>query len=484
MKPNKQLQDNLRRWFGFETFRPGQEEVIKALLNHQDTLALLPTGTGKTLLYQYFGKMTSGIILIVSPLISLMQDQVDRMKYLGEKKAVAITSNLSWHNREMVLNALSHYHYVYVSPEMLSHQKILSKLKKINISLMVIDEAHCINQWGPDFRPDYLNLKEIIKVLEHPLMLLLTATASSDMVLTIQNRLGLKQCKLVKQSVNRSNIMLSVNHVNNDYDKNNRLLKLVIKLSKPGIIYFSSKRIADEVCEWLKQKTFLSIEVYHADLDAETRYKVQHQFINDQIDIICATSAFGMGIDKSNVRFIIHYHMPSNMESYVQEMGRAGRDGLPSISVVLYRSGDENLQRQLIDATIPNDNWVTYYYQHPNLLRALDSDNGGRVLQYYLDHDYSLDDVLYILHQRKKEQLNALRVMKKYIMLSGCRRAYLLNHFNERYNHHDEFCCDGNDTILNLSASNLLSNDQSTKNKRDIIQWQDVIKQLFKDDLN
>lgn len=479
MQQDNKLQNNLKSWFGFDTFRPGQEEVIQALLNNQDTLAVLPTGTGKTLLYQYFGKITSSVVLIVSPLISLMQDQVDRMKYLGEKKVVAITSNLSWRNRKIVLNSLHKYHYVYISPEMLSHQIILEKLQKINIGLMVVDEAHCINQWGPDFRPDYLNLKRIIQLLNHPLMLLLTATASNNMIKAIQSRLGLKRCTLIHQSVNRSNIMLSVKHFVNDRDKNDCLLSLVLKLTKPGIIYFSSKRRANEICKWLKQKTSLSVEVYHADLDSETRYKIQHQFINDQIDVICATSAFGMGIDKSNIRFIIHYHIPGNMESYVQEMGRAGRDGKMSISVILYRNGDENLQRQLIEATIPGDSLITYYYNHFNLLKSFDNDNFIRVLQYYFNHNYSLDNILNVLHQRKSEQLKALKMMHNYITIGGCRRAYLLNYFNEYYNNHDDFCCDGDGTTLNLVDTNLLDNQQSQKKQNNMLRWQDVINHLF-----
>ncbi|MCT6859617.1 MAG: DEAD/DEAH box helicase, partial [Apilactobacillus sp.] len=210
MLSDEALKKHLKKWFGFNDFRSGQKEVIQSILDGKDTLGVLPTGTGKTLIYQYVGKMVDGMVIVVSPLISLMQDQVDRMRYLGEKQTVAITSNLSWVDRKRVIKNLNNYKYVYVSPEMLSNSDILDAFKQHKISLFVVDEAHCINQWGPDFRPEYLNLKDIIISLNHPTTLMLTATASNDVVLDIKEKIGLPNVETIKYSTNRPNIALAV----------------------------------------------------------------------------------------------------------------------------------------------------------------------------------------------------------------------------------------------------------------------------------
>lgn len=473
------LKRQLKQWFGFDDFRMGQEEVIKSILEGHDTLGVLPTGTGKTLIYQYVGKMVDGMVVVVSPLISLMQDQVDRMRYLGEKKTVAITSNLSWVDRRRVIKHLNKFKYVYVSPEMLSNTDVLESFQKNNISLFVVDEAHCINQWGPDFRPEYLNLKWIINVLNHPTTLMLTATASNDVISDIKEKIGLPNVDTIKYSTNRPNIALSVDTFTSNEDKNEQLLYLVNKLVKPGIIYFSSKKVANAVCEWIKEKTKLNVEVYHADLDADSRYRIQHQFINDKIDIICATSAFGMGIDKDNIRFVIHYHMPANLESYVQEMGRAGRDGKQSISYILYKEKDEILQYRFIEDTIPSEDMISFFYDHYEQMKDNDFDEKATLINYYLQKGFTKSEVINIFEGRRNELVTSLNQMLGYVKTKGCKREFLLRYFNENFSDHDENCCNGEDTQLQLEKMNLVQESRSLNSRTQNLKWRSIIQTLF-----
>ena len=479
MLSDEELRKHLKKWFGFDDFRSGQKEVIKSILSGQNTLGVLPTGTGKTLIYQYVGKMVDGMVIVVSPLISLMQDQVDRMRYLGEKQTVAITSNLSWPDRQRVIKHLNSYKYVYVSPEMLSNPDVLSAFKKHQISLFVVDEAHCINQWGPDFRPEYLNLKDIISSLGYPTTLMLTATASNDVVNDIKAKIGLPNIETIKYSTNRPNIALAVDTFTSNEDKNEHLLYLVNRLRKPGIIYFSSKKVANAVCEWLKEKTKLSVEVYHADLDADSRYRIQHQFISDKIDIICATSAFGMGIDKDNIRFVIHYHMPANLESYVQEMGRAGRDGKQSISIVLYKEKDEILQYRFIDDTIPSEDMISFFYDHYEQLKNNDLDEKADLINYYFQNGFTKTQVINMFEQRKNELITSLNRMLGFVKTNGCKRAFLLKYFNENFTNHGGNCCNGENTRLQLEEMDLVQESRSLNSQPQTLKWQSIIQTLF-----
>lgn len=473
------LKSNLKKWFGYAEFRSGQLDVIKALIQKEDTLAVLPTGTGKTLIYQYMGKLNEGTVIIVSPLISLMQDQVDRMRFLGEKRTIALNSSLNWYEKKKITKNLASYKYIYISPEMLSNDEILDNLKKINISLFVVDEAHCINQWGPDFRPEYLNLKKIISFLGSPLTLLLTATASNEVIDDIKNKIGIVNLNVIKYSANRPNIALDVEIIDDRNEKNERLLSLVNKVKKPGIIYFSSKKVANSVCRWLNDQTNLSVEAYHADIDNDSRYKIQHQFINDKIDVICATSAFGMGIDKDNIRFVIHYHMPSNLESYVQEMGRAGRDGEQSISYILYREKDEILQYRFIDEAIPTEDMIDFFYRNSKSLLKANLDEKGDLVRYYFEKGYELDETKSIFYNRRNELIASLNDMIEYVHSNGCYRQKLLNHFNEDFNNHDNQCCNGMQTELKLDHMNLISTNKDIKSGEKKEKWQNIIQSLF-----
>ncbi|MEN8700817.1 RecQ family ATP-dependent DNA helicase [Bacillus infantis] len=356
------LEEELNRYFGFSSFRKGQREAISSIMNGRHTLAMLPTGTGKSICYQLPGYLLEGTVLIVSPLLSLMQDQVEQMKMNGEKRVVALNSFLSFEEKRWAFDSLQTFKYIFISPEMLTAASVLNMIKKLRIALFVVDEAHCISQWGYDFRPDYLRLGDIRKQLGNPLTLALTATATPETVRDIISRLEVENCEQVISSVDRPNISLTVEKHSGYQAKASRLRELVQRFSGPGIIYFSSKKMAEQAALSLKEKGSKKVMAYHGGMDQESRILIQQQFVNGQIDIVCATSAFGMGINKSDIRFVVHFHMPLQLESYLQEIGRAGRDGKASAAVLLWAPGDEQLPLQLAEAELPSEHQVDYVF--------------------------------------------------------------------------------------------------------------------------
>lgn len=350
----------LRKHFHYESFRDGQEEVISSVVSGLNTLAMLPTGTGKSLCYQMPGYLLDGHILVVSPLLSLMQDQVEQMKMKGEKRVIALNSFLTPNQRKKVLTNINYYKFLFISPEMLRFEPVMNILVQQKISLFVIDEAHCISQWGYDFRPDYLKLGEIRLRLGNPVTLALTATATAEVRKDIIKSLDLDQCQEIIYSVDRPNISISIERVSDQLEKLDRVRQLVMQLKGPGIIYFSSKRLAEEVASQLQKNRDINVMAYHGGMEQEQRILIQQQFLHGQLDVICATSAFGMGVNKDNIRFVIHYHMPLQLESYLQEIGRAGRDGKNSVAILLYQEGDEALAFHLAQSEIPAVEQIDY----------------------------------------------------------------------------------------------------------------------------
>ena len=351
------LRDYLYTYFKYKTFQIGQEEIITDILNGNDVLGVLPTGSGKSLCYQLPAKLLSGLTIVVSPLISLMVDQVRRVRAFYYKEVVALHSFQNWKERRRILNQLHLYKLVYVSPELLQQENFLNRLQQIRVGLFVIDEAHCISQWGYDFRPDYLRLNNVISKLNHPTILALTGTATPEVQKDIMDRLDRPRMKRHIYPMDRENITLVVQHVDGgEEDKQNMLLSLVSTHHQPTIIYFSSRKITEHIAFELSYRLpDKRIAFYHGGMENIDRLKIQQQFMNDQIDIICCTSAFGMGIDKKNIRLVIHYHMPPELESFIQEIGRAGRDGEESVSVLLYRKGDEQVPLQIIEHELPTE---------------------------------------------------------------------------------------------------------------------------------
>ena len=330
----------LKTVFGYDTFRPLQKDIITNVLKGRDTLAVMPTGGGKSLCYQLPALILEGITVVVSPLISLMQDQVASLETAGIHSAF-LNSSLSWEDYCKATDEIKagKVKIIYVSPEGLATSKIRELLSgpELKISCITIDEAHCVSQWGHDFRPDYLEIKSIRNLFPKAVMLALTATATEHVRQDICQNLGMKKPSVFISSFNRENIYLEV------LPKRNALEMVISCIKKhageSGIIYCNSRKQVDELAEKLDKKGY-SILPYHAGLSDEVRAKNQELFIKDEVQIIAATIAFGMGINKTNVRYVINYDLPKSIEEYYQEIGRAGRDGLPSSALLLYSPGD------------------------------------------------------------------------------------------------------------------------------------------------
>ena len=338
----------LKRYFGYDSFRPGQEEIVSALLAGRDALAIMPTGAGKSLCYQVPALLLPGLTLVISPLISLMQDQVKGLNAAGIHAAF-INSSLTETQiaRALDLAAEGSYKLVYVAPERLESPVFRSFSAGADISMVTVDEAHCISQWGQDFRPSYLKILDFIDSLpRRPIVSAFTATATREVKDDIVCTLRLHDPKVLVTGFDRPNLYFQV-------ERTRRKDDFVIQYlrdhpGESGIIYCATRKNVDKLQELLTEYGFAATK-YHAGLSAEARRKNQNDFIYDTAPVIVATNAFGMGIDKSNVRFVLHYNMPQSMENYYQEAGRAGRDGLPSQCVLLFSAQDVIINKFLLD---------------------------------------------------------------------------------------------------------------------------------------
>ncbi|KZD33474.1 ATP-dependent DNA helicase RecQ [Bacillus cereus] len=341
-------QELLASYFGYSSFRRGQDETIKNVLDGKDTVCIMPTGGGKSICYQIPALVFEGTTLVISPLISLMKDQVDTLVQNGIS-ATYINSSISITeaNQRIQLAKQGHYKLLYVAPERLDSMEFVDQLIDMKIPMIAIDEAHCISQWGHDFRPSYLHIHRILDYLpEKPLVLALTATATPQVREDICNTLGINQENTIMTTFERENLSFSVIK---GQDRNAYLADYIRQNQKEsGIIYAATRKVVDQLYEDLG-KAGVSVSKYHAGMSDHDRNEQQELFLRDEISVMVATSAFGMGIDKSNIRYVIHYQLPKNMESYYQEAGRAGRDGLDSECILLYSSQDVQVQRFLID---------------------------------------------------------------------------------------------------------------------------------------
>ncbi|MED0984572.1 DNA helicase RecQ [Bacillus paramycoides] len=341
-------QELLASYFGYSSFRRGQDETIKNVLDGKDTVCIMPTGGGKSICYQIPALVFEGTTLVISPLISLMKDQVDTLIQNGIS-ATYINSSISIAeaNQRIQLAKQGHYKLLYVAPERLDSMEFVDQLIDMKIPMIAIDEAHCISQWGHDFRPSYLHIHRILDYLpEKPLVLALTATATPQVRDDICSTLEINQENTIMTTFERENLSFSVIK---GQDRNAYLADYIRQNQKEsGIIYAATRKVVDQLYEDLG-KAGVSVSKYHAGMSDHDRNEQQELFLRDEVSVMVATSAFGMGIDKSNIRYVIHYQLPKNMESYYQEAGRAGRDGLDSECILLYSSQDVQVQRFLID---------------------------------------------------------------------------------------------------------------------------------------
>ena len=385
----------LKQYFGYDLFRKGQEEIVEALLLGQDTLAIMPTGAGKSICYQVPALMFPGITIVISPLISLMQDQVKALNEAGVHAAYINSSLTEGQIRKaLAFASMGRYKIIYVAPERLLSMGFLSFARNAEISMVTVDEAHCISQWGQDFRPSYVKIVEFVERLpKRPVLSAFTATATAEVKEDILCILKLTSPYVQVTGFDRENLFYQVE---TGKKKKNYILEYVSSHSnESGIIYCSTRKNVDEVYELLlKQEA--AVTKYHAGMDTELRKRCQEDFIYDRTPVIVATNAFGMGIDKSNVRYVIHYNMPQSMENYYQEAGRAGRDGEASQCILLFSPQDVRINRFLLE-----------------------------------QKDFSeipQEDVELI----KERDIRRLQAMEGYCRTTGCLRNYILGYFGEK----------------------------------------------------
>lgn len=387
--------ETLKTYFGYDTFREGQEKIVEAILTNRAVLAIMPTGAGKSICYQIPALILPGITLVISPLISLMQDQVKALNDAGIHAAF-INSSLTENqiSKALYLAASGRYKIIYVAPERLENYEFLEFARNVEISMVTVDEAHCISQWGQDFRPSYLKIVEFIKNLpKRPIVSAFTATATEEVKNDILCTLSLEDPEVVITGFDRKNLYYSVENIRR---KDEFIMEYIEKHpTESGIIYCATRKNVDNLFELLFKRG-VPVTRYHAGLTNETRKKNQDDFIYDRTPVIIATNAFGMGIDKSNVRYVIHYNMPQSMENYYQEAGRAGRDGENSQCILLFSLQDVMIDRMLLDNKDFSD----------------------------VDEE---DE--YLIRQR---DIRRLQTMEGYCKTTGCLRNYILEYFGEK----------------------------------------------------
>jgi len=353
---------SLQKHFGFHDFREGQRDVIGSILEGKDAVVVMPTGSGKSLCYQLPAMILDGATLVVSPLIALMKDQVDALQ-ARNLPATFINSSISESEQRARIEELrrGEHKLVYVAPERFRSSRFNSALQNIPISLFAVDEAHCISTWGHDFRPDYLRLRNVIKSLGKVQTLALTATATPYVRSDIIQQLGLDQPQTFVSGFDRPNLSIEVKHTEREREKIAHIKRLAQRIHGSGIIYASTRKAVEQVGGKLEDAG-LSVVIYHAGMSDSLRIKAQDAFMSSRKQMIVATNAFGMGIDKPDIRFVVHYQMPGSLEAYYQEIGRAGRDGLPSTCVLLFNYADKNTHDFFIEGSYPDLSVIKQVY--------------------------------------------------------------------------------------------------------------------------
>jgi ATP-dependent DNA helicase RecQ len=473
-RPNEQQIRHLaRERFGYESLRAGQEAAIKALLSSHDTLAVMPTGSGKSAIYQLAGILMPGPTVVISPLIALQRDQVESIARQDVGKAAVVNSTVPTAERQEVFEALEEeeLEFLFLAPEQFNNPETLERLQHSKPSLFVVDEAHCISEWGHDFRPDYLRLGSAIAALGHPRILALTATAAPTVREEIIERLGMRDPQVIVQGFDRPNIWLSVKQFDDEAEKQQALLKWAVRAKKPGIVYVATRKKAEEVAEALCDKGVKAI-FYHAGMKAKEREEAQAAFMNDEAEVIVATTAFGMGVDKPNVRFVFHHDISDSVDSYYQEMGRAGRDGEKALAILFYCPDDLNIRRFLassgqVDAEeVEQVAAVVQEQDEPIKRRDLREQTGlsqakvatalsrleevgvvemlptGEVVESEQPPEVSEAAQEAVRAQERYQHYlrSRLEMMRGYAEVRDCRREYLLNYFGEKQGKPCGFC--------------------------------------------
>jgi ATP-dependent DNA helicase RecQ len=450
--------------FGYKRLRPEQRRAIEAVVGGRDTLVVMPTGSGKSAIYQVAGLAVDGPTVVVSPLIALQRDQLEALEEAHAGRAAALNSRLRVRERRETFEALEHdaLEYLFLAPEQLANDEVLGEVAAAEPSLLVVDEAHCISEWGHDFRPDYLRLGAVAEALGRPTVLALTATASPPVRAEIVERLGLRDPLVVIHGFDRPNIWLGVELFLDEDAKRDALVARLAEEPKPGIVYAATRARAEALAETLRERG-VDARAYHGGMATADRDAVQAAFMNDELETIVATTAFGMGIDKPNVRFVHHLDVSDSVDSYYQEIGRAGRDGEPARAVLFYRPEDLGLRRFFAGAGSVGVDEVAEVAEaiaeaagpvQPDALRdetglsetklavavsrleevgALEVLPSGEVVSAGEPKGVALADAASAQDRHRAFERSRVEMMRGYAETRGCRREYVLSYFGEPF---------------------------------------------------
>ncbi|PSB09591.1 recombinase RecQ [filamentous cyanobacterium CCP2] len=462
----KALQQIAQERFGYEHLHPGQETAIQAILDGHDTLAVMPTGSGKSAIYQMAAFLLPGSTVVISPLLALQRDQAQSIAGQEIGEAAIVNSQVQKSDREEAFEDLEEgqLEFLFLAPEQFNHPETLERIQAAKPSLFVVDEAHCISSWGHDFRPDYMRLGSVIEALGHPRVLALTATAAPPVREEIVERLVMQNAKVVVSGFDRPNIWLAVKRFEEESEKQKALIDRVVRAKKPGLIYAATRKRTEEIAQALEEQG-IKAKFYHAGMKKTDREAIETAFLEDEIAVLVATTAFGMGMDKPNVRFVFHADISDSVDAYYQEIGRAGRDGEPTQAILFYIPKDLNLRRffanrggvenekleevaeTLQDQTEPVSTEVLQ--EQVNLSKsklktalhllsevaAIDTEATGEMTASdTLENPEDAATAAAESQERWRQfERSRIEMMRGYAEVRDCRREYLLNYFGEQF---------------------------------------------------